>query len=102
MLIVVIVVSACFATRRRSVGYVLVEQAFGAQYELGKVLGRGASLGELTVSRVGEEHVLTLQPKCLDANGHCGQWRDLGECERNPGYMAAKCPRSCSKCAPWD
>ena len=40
----------------------------------GTVLGRGASLGEITISKVGEEHVLRLEPKCIDSNGHvcCG------------------------------
>lgn len=68
----------------------------------GRVLGRGAALGELTVSRVGQEHVLELWPRCVDANGHCGQWQQKGECERNPGYMDAQCPRSCGQCEGWD
>ena len=31
----------------------------------GRVLGKGAALGEITISRVGAEHVLVLEPRCL-------------------------------------
>ena len=39
------------------------------------MLGKGAALGEITITRVGEEHVLELENRCIDANGHCGQWQ---------------------------
>ena len=68
----------------------------------GTVLGRGAALGEVTISKVGEEHVLRLAPKCVDTNGHCGQWKHKGECERNPGYMGLSCGQSCGQCASWE
>ena len=67
----------------------------------GRVLGKNAALGEITISRVGEEHVLVLENKCLDTNGHCGQWQGLGECTRNPAYMEQQCPRSCGHCDAW-
>ena len=46
----------------------------------GSILTEGAALGDLTLSRVGEIHEIVLEPKCVDSNGHCGQWRGLGEC----------------------
>jgi curved DNA-binding protein CbpA len=61
----------------------------------GSLLTEDASLGEITLTRVGEVHELVLKPKCVDANGHCKQWRDQGECERNPSFMSDACPRSC-------
>ena len=67
----------------------------------GRVLGKNAALGEMTISRGGEEHVLILESRCLDANGHCGQWQGLGECTRNPAYMEQECPRSCGHCDAW-
>ena len=68
----------------------------------GNILSHEAALGEITLSRLGETHELVLEPKCLDANGHCGQWKHLGECERNPGFMRAGCKRSCGSCDSWD
>ena len=45
---------------------------------------------------------MTFYPlRCLDANGHCGQWQGLGECGRNPAYMEQQCPRSCGHCDSW-
>ena len=67
----------------------------------GSLLTPGASLGDLTLSRVGEVHELVLEPKCVDSNGHCAQWRQLGECEKNAGYMGTACPNACGGCDAW-
>ena len=56
----------------------------------GSLLTPGASLGDLTLTNVGEVHELKITPKCVDSNGHCVQWRQLGECERNKAYMSAR------------
>jgi curved DNA-binding protein CbpA len=68
----------------------------------GNLLSHEAAMGEITLSRLGEVHELVLEPKCLDANGHCSQWKHLGECERNPGFMRSGCKRSCGSCDGWD
>ena len=49
----------------------------------GNILSQEASLGEITLSRVGEIHDLQLSARCIDSNGHCHQWKHLGECEKN-------------------
>ena len=59
------------------------------------MLGVDSLQGTITIENLGELHTLHVQPKCLDKNGHCGQWKGLGECEKNAGYMAAACARSC-------
>lgn len=41
-------------------------------------------------------------PRCVDSNGHCHQWKQKGECERNPDFMHASCMRSCGACDGWD
>ena len=61
----------------------------------GTILSEPASLGSITLANPGEAHELVLEPRCVDANGHCAQWKHQGECERNPGYMRGACPRSC-------
>ena len=67
----------------------------------GNILSPGASLGDITLSRVGDVHELILSPACIDSNGHCAQWKGLGECERNPGYMREACFKSCGSCDHW-
>lgn len=67
----------------------------------GNLLTPGACLGDITLSNVGEMHELILEPKCVDTNGHCGQWRQLGECERNPVFMLPACPHACGGCDEW-
>jgi len=62
----------------------------------GNLLTESASLGQVTLSQVGEVHELVLSGRCVDGNGHCSQWRQQGECERNPNFMHDACPRSCS------
>ena len=34
-------------------------------------------------------------PGCDDADERCRGWSNTGECEKNPGFMLAKCPWSC-------
>lgn len=68
----------------------------------GNILSQEASLGEITLSRVGEIHDLQLSARCIDSNGHCHQWKHLGECEKNRGYMSTACRRSCGGCDGWD
>ena len=68
----------------------------------GNSLSDGAKLGEIAVDQIGELHELTLAPRCVDTNGHCGQWRDKLECERNAGFMDGACPRACGGCAKWE
>ena len=68
----------------------------------GRVLGVDSLQGSLTIENLGELHTLHVKPKCLDKNGHCGQWKGLGECEKNAGYMAAACARSCGGCDGYD
>ena len=67
----------------------------------GSLLTPGASLGDLTLTNVGEVHELKITPKCVDSNGHCMQWRQLGECERNKAYMSSACYHSCGACDQW-
>jgi hypothetical protein len=67
----------------------------------GNLLTEGASLGEITLERVGEVHELVLEPRCIDSNGHCAQWKALGECERNRAYMQSACSRACGGCDSW-
>ena len=67
----------------------------------GTVLGHGAALGMITLANVSEVNELILHPKCVDTNGHCGQWRALGECEKNKAYMRAACPNACGGCEAW-
>ena len=67
----------------------------------GNLLSSGAALGEITLSNVGEDHELTLHPHCVDSNGHCAQWKALGECERNRRYMHEACPSACGGCDVW-
>ena len=33
---------------------------------------------------------------CIDRHAECKQFRDQGECHRNPGWMIINCPRSCN------
>merc|ERR1719401_3312019 len=35
---------------------------------------------------------------CADDHDDCPAWRDLGECDRNPGYMLKSCRWSCQVC----
>lgn len=39
-------------------------------------------------------------PNCVDTTEFCSEWaaREPSECERNPDYMAATCPKSCDVC----
>mmetsp|Transcript_6387 Transcript_6387/g.17799 ORF Transcript_6387/g.17799 Transcript_6387/m.17799 type:complete len:139 (+) Transcript_6387:615-1031(+) len=37
---------------------------------------------------------------CLDQNDDCNSWADVGECEKNPSFMAENCPVSCGACFP--
>ena len=43
--------------------------------------------------------VVKASPKgCRDENALCEEWADMGECERNPGYMRDTCKLSCRLC----
>jgi hypothetical protein len=35
---------------------------------------------------------------CEDTNGGCPDWAGGGECDSNPGYMLAACPKACDAC----
>eukprot|EP00581_Thalassiosira_minuscula_P015498 CAMPEP_0183727118 /NCGR_PEP_ID=MMETSP0737-20130205/24907_1 /TAXON_ID=385413 /ORGANISM="Thalassiosira miniscula, Strain CCMP1093" /LENGTH=509 /DNA_ID=CAMNT_0025958669 /DNA_START=53 /DNA_END=1582 /DNA_ORIENTATION=- len=36
---------------------------------------------------------------CNDAKPECKVWANVGECEKNPGYMLNHCPLSCNSCS---
>jgi len=36
--------------------------------------------------------------KCEDRTPRCKQYSKQGECDKNPGWMAVNCPRSCNAC----
>ncbi len=36
--------------------------------------------------------------KCQDRHAQCLDFADHGECDRNPGWMAVNCPKSCDAC----
>ena len=36
------------------------------------------------------------RPKA-DMHGPCGSWTDMGECEKNPGFMRSECATSCGR-----
>ena len=36
---------------------------------------------------------------CVDENGNCQNWANVGECDKNPNYMLEKCKWSCNACA---
>lgn len=41
--------------------------------------------------------------ECVDEHAGCVSWAASGECDRNPGFMHAGCPKSCKTCpAPVD
>ena len=44
-----------------------------------------------------EKKVKTQDPGRVDFNENCATWAAAGECERNPGYMATECLKSCTK-----
>lgn len=52
-----------------------------------------AAAGEAVVREAGEE-----ETACADTHASCKQWADGGECTSNPGFMRARCPRSCNAC----
>lgn len=35
---------------------------------------------------------------CSDSHENCGEWADIGECEKNRGYMMENCAQSCGLC----
>eukprot|EP00040_Diaphanoeca_grandis_P001787 m.19555 g.19555 ORF g.19555 m.19555 type:complete len:389 (-) comp12515_c0_seq1:262-1428(-) len=35
---------------------------------------------------------------CEDKNDNCSWWKEIGECEKNPGYLLQNCPKSCNFC----
>ena len=35
---------------------------------------------------------------CADRHASCAEWAGADECERNPGFMKAECPRACDSC----
>jgi prolyl 4-hydroxylase len=37
---------------------------------------------------------------CGDKEEQCAEWAYFGECEKNPGFMAVSCRRSCKLCPP--
>lgn len=67
----------------------------------GTLLSEGASLGSFTLDKIGEKHEFEIQPRCVDENGHCEQWKHKGECERNSAFMMTACARSCGRCEEW-
>jgi len=36
--------------------------------------------------------------QCEDKNENCTWWAEIGECEKNPGYLLQNCPKSCNYC----
>lgn len=48
--------------------------------------------GELTLSD--EEKY----PDCKDKNENCTWWAEIGECEKNPGFLIQNCPKACDMC----
>mmetsp|Transcript_10292 Transcript_10292/g.14768 ORF Transcript_10292/g.14768 Transcript_10292/m.14768 type:complete len:155 (+) Transcript_10292:91-555(+) len=36
--------------------------------------------------------------ECVDQNEACYSWAEMGECEKNPGYMLTNCKLSCKQC----
>ncbi len=35
---------------------------------------------------------------CNDNHPQCQEWSEVGECDKNPGYMLAQCRLSCNVC----
>eukprot|EP00038_Savillea_parva_P017543 m.20713 g.20713 ORF g.20713 m.20713 type:complete len:394 (+) comp3821_c0_seq1:35-1216(+) len=35
---------------------------------------------------------------CEDKNANCSWWAEIGECQRNPGFLIYECPSSCNIC----
>lgn len=35
---------------------------------------------------------------CVDKGQYCGYWKDMGQCEKNPGWMWRQCTKTCNKC----
>jgi hypothetical protein len=35
---------------------------------------------------------------CIDRHESCPYWAEIGECEKNPGWMIVKCSKSCEAC----
>jgi len=36
---------------------------------------------------------------CVDKHEKCGEWSQLGECTKNPGFMLYSCALSCESCS---
>jgi hypothetical protein len=36
---------------------------------------------------------------CVDEHENCMSWAEVGECEKNPGFMEENCERSCNICS---
>lgn len=35
---------------------------------------------------------------CEDRGQYCSYWKNMGQCEKNPGYMTKYCTKTCGKC----
>mmetsp|Transcript_9769 Transcript_9769/g.13814 ORF Transcript_9769/g.13814 Transcript_9769/m.13814 type:complete len:229 (-) Transcript_9769:181-867(-) len=38
-----------------------------------------------------------INDELTDKHGQCGNWAEIGECERNPSYMLTNCQKSCEQ-----
>jgi hypothetical protein len=73
----------------------------------GRSVGEGA-VREVSTSRLtwcqascGRCQTRTYDPnvECADRHFQCQQWTQLGECKKNPLWMAENCRRSCDRCS---
>lgn len=63
----------------------------------GSTLADDAVLISKTLTSLEPQEML-IRTRCVDGDGTCGYWKQLGECARNAQWMRTKCPRSCGRC----